>query len=256
MRRRAKQNWYETPRYYDIVFDPDTAEEADFLEATLRKHGRGRGNRVLEPACGTGRLVAELARRGYDVVGFDDSPSMLAYAKRRVRHLSVQLLRARLEEFRVLGRFDLAYCLFGSFKYLLTDRDARRHLQIVARLLRRGGIYVLGLHLTDYADTSCTRERWVGERRGTRVVCNIQGWPADAMTRRERVRSRLVVEQNGIRKRIESEWEFRTYDLRQLRRLLRSAKELEHVGTYDFHMTDEVEFRERLSDCILVLRRR
>ena len=26
-------DWYDTPRYYDLVFDVDTLEQADFLEA-------------------------------------------------------------------------------------------------------------------------------------------------------------------------------------------------------------------------------
>ncbi len=182
---------------------------------------------------------------------------MLSYAKRRVRRLSAQLLRAQLEQFNVPGRFDLAHCLVGTFKYLLTEHDARRHLKSVAGALRSGGIYVLGLHLTDYASTSRTRERWVGERRGTRVVCNIQGWPPDRRKRLERVRSRLEIQEKRTRRRIESNWLFRTYDARQMRRLLRSVPALEHVATYDFwyDIAAERELSEDLSDCVLILRR-
>jgi ubiquinone/menaquinone biosynthesis C-methylase UbiE len=38
--------------------------------------------RVLDVGCGTGKLVAELARRGADVGGVDPSPEMLAVARR------------------------------------------------------------------------------------------------------------------------------------------------------------------------------
>ena len=133
------RDWYETPRYYDIVFDRGTAEEVDFLETALREHGPRNGWRVLEPACGTGRLSVEFARRGYDVTGFDDSPSMLAYAKRRSRNLPVRLFRDQLERFRVPGRFDLVHCLLGSFKYLLTERgqEDQRYAKMYHRPLAR-----------------------------------------------------------------------------------------------------------------------
>ena len=183
---------------------------------------------------------------------------MLAYAKRRIRHLSAQLSRGQLEQFNVRGFFDLAHCLVGTFKYLLTERDARQHLESVVRALRPGGIYVLGLHLTDYEITSRTRERWVGERRGTRVVCNIQVWPSDRRKRLERVRCRLHIQEKQIQKRIESHWMFRTYDARQLRRILRFVPVLEHVATCDFwyDITSARELDDCVSDCVLILRRK
>ena len=55
----AQIDWYDTPLYYDIIFDADTVEETDFLETIFDRHGNGNGkNRsVLELACGSGRLI-------------------------------------------------------------------------------------------------------------------------------------------------------------------------------------------------------
>jgi len=252
-------DWYETPLYYDIIFDADTPLEADFLEVMRERHGRTHGRRVLEPACGSGRLVAELAQRGYRVTGFDASPAMLDFARRRLhrRELAARLVEARLEDFDLGGGFDLAHCLVSTFKYLLDEASARSHLEHVARALKPGGIYVLGLHLTDYADRSRNRERWVGSRRGVHVVCNIQGWPADRRKRTERVRSRLVVTRRGVEQRCETHWVFRTYDAAQLRRLLRSVPALEHVATYDFTYDPAAPRRlhDDQLDCMLILRR-
>ncbi len=267
----ATLDWYDSPRYYDIVFDVDTRREADFLEALYARHavlprgargkrsGKRRG-RVLEPACGSGRLVVELARRGWSVSGSDLSAPMLAYARERLREagLSARLARADMADFRVRERFDLAHCLVSTFKYLLSEEDARSHLDCVARALRPGGIYVLGFHLSDYADRGCTRERWVGVRGGTHVVCNIQGWPADRARRLETVRSRLLVHENGRDLRSETTWQFRTYDARQVRGLLASVPALEHLATYDFtyDLAATRELDDRQLDMILVLRRR
>ena len=79
-------DWYETPRYYDIVYDGDSAAEVQFLVDVYAAHGagsrgggaHGRGGRarrtrprVLEPACGTGRYLRVLASRGHRAIGFD-----------------------------------------------------------------------------------------------------------------------------------------------------------------------------------------
>ena len=42
---------------------------------------------VLDLACGTGRLLVPLLRDGYQVVGLDRSPEMLAAAARKVARL-------------------------------------------------------------------------------------------------------------------------------------------------------------------------
>ena len=76
-------DWYDEPEAYDIVFDADTRAEARFLLEMLERHGprstRAR-RRILEPACGSGRLVSALARLGHDVTGFDRNEAMLTYA--------------------------------------------------------------------------------------------------------------------------------------------------------------------------------
>lgn len=256
-------DWYETPRYYELVFGTTTEREAEFLERAFELHASGRarrGRRALEPACGSGRLVEALARRGWAVTGFDASRAMLDYAAKRLRRarLEAKLVEARLESFALRGRFELAHCLVSTFKYLVTERDAREHLRRVAAALVPGGIYVLGFHLSEYGLDARSRERWVARRGATQVVCNIQSWPPDRRTRLERVRSRLVVRERGEELRTETNWDFRTYDEREAKRLLRSVPELEHVATYGFeHDADRpLPFDGERLDVVLVLRRR
>lgn len=258
-------DWYDTPQWYDAIFDVDTEREADFLEGAVELYGRSRETpraprRAFEPACGSGRLVSELARRGWRVQGSDLSQPMLDYARERLR---AEGLRARLEcadmtTSRARGSVDLAHCLVSTFKYLLTERAATSHLRSVAASLAPGGIYCLGLHLTDYAKTSKTRERWVAEKDGAEVVCNIQGWPADRKARLEQVRSRLSISDGERRRQTETVWHFRTYDVRQLRALLARVPELEHVATHSFFydLDETVELTPDRYDALLILRRR
>ena len=197
-----QRDWYDTPLYYDIIFDADTPKEGAFLDALHERYGRGgKSRQMLEPACGSGRLVLEMARRGWKVSGFDGNARMLEFAEERLMH---QGLKARLwddwmQSFELprVQTFDFAHCLVSTFKYLLTEKDAVACLQRVAAVLKPGGIFALGVHLTDYANTSEDHERWVAERDGIHVTCNTHTWPADRRKRLEDIRTRLTIRDNG-----------------------------------------------------------
>ncbi|MEL6431702.1 MAG: class I SAM-dependent methyltransferase [Planctomycetota bacterium] len=255
--------WYESPRYYDAVFDVDTNVEADFLEAVFERHAdrspRAR-RRSLEPACGSGRLLAALAERGWNVHGFDLEPEMVRYSRERLRSagLSGTAVRGDMADFRARGSFDLAHCLVSTFKYLLREEDARAHLACIARALRPGGVYALGFHLSDYAAGLGDRESWSVKSKGLSVRCTITSDAPDRRTRTERVESRLRLDEDGSRRELVTRWRFRTYDAAQVKRLLRSVPELEHVATYDFHyeVDEPQEFGDHQCDTLLVLKRR
>src|SRR5260370_8156829 len=78
------ENCYDYPPYYDVALPAYTKREADFIEAACRKYCPFDAPRFLEPACGAGRLITELAARGYDVPAFDLSPPALASLRRRL----------------------------------------------------------------------------------------------------------------------------------------------------------------------------
>src|ERR1700745_2239903 len=76
-------NCYDYPQYYDIAFQAYTQREADFIEAACRKYCSFDVRQLLEPACGSGRLVTELAARGYQMTGFDLTQPAVSYLRRR-----------------------------------------------------------------------------------------------------------------------------------------------------------------------------
>jgi SAM-dependent methyltransferase len=257
MERRS--DWYTHPKYYEAIFGTDTVKEMDFLLAVNRRHGTG-GSLLLEPACGAGRLVAEAARRGFDVVGYDISQPMLEHARRRLspaRRRHVRLFQSRMESFsapELEGRVDLAFNLVSTFRYLDSEAAARAHLEGTRRLLKPEGLYVLGFHLTDYARTTPERERWVGQVGRETVICNTREGLPDRRRRRSPMRNRLRISGAGKDLLIETEWFFRTYDLAQARRLFRAAG-LRIQAMYDFDYSLDTPVRRGSSrlDRIFVL---
>lgn len=258
-----QRDWYDTPLYYDIVFDDGTVQEANFLEAASAKYA-GKGSRLLEPACGSGRLALEMARRGWEVSGFDGNAHMIEFARQRLTAagLKARLWEDWLQSFAVpagvKGGFDLAHCLVSTFKYLHSEKDAVACLQRVATALRPGGLFFLGLHLTDYTVGKTEHERWVARRGPIEVICNTHTWPADRKTRLEPLRTRLKITDAGRTHTQETRWQFRTYNAAQLRALLRKVPEFEFVECYDFtyDLTAPRKLDDSYADVLLVLRRR
>ncbi|MBB6429369.1 class I SAM-dependent methyltransferase [Algisphaera agarilytica] len=267
-------DWYETPIYYDIIFDVDTEKEARFLEQCHELHATPRADpkdgapgslSVLEPACGSGRLMAELAGRGHHVAGVDLSAGMLDFARKRFKQDCVtgELLEAPMQDFdfQHAGPFDLAHILVSSFKYLQNGDDAAACLNCVCDHLRVGGVFVLGLHTTEPGQTERVLERWRAQRDHLDVVCTIRSDPPDYRKRTEAMRSRIVARDlkrpADEPKRYESNWTFRTYSPGQLRSLLRKAPRFKHLATYTFH--HDIHERTRLDGddlgVVLVLRR-
>lgn len=65
--------------YDEFTTDVGYSAWADYIEAHFRRRGLP-GKTVLDLACGTGSLTRELAQRGYEMIGVDLSPEMLAEA--------------------------------------------------------------------------------------------------------------------------------------------------------------------------------
>ena len=257
---RVLRDWYDTPLYYDIIFDQDTGKEAAFLEALAVKHGdavSGQALRILEPACGSGRLIAELAKRGHQVSGFDLNEHMLEYTRDRLKpqDLKAILWQGRMEDFALPSSqsFDLAHCLVSTFKYVLEEDGAVSHLQRIASALRPGSLYVLGVHLTDYTNEREHHERWVGERDGVHVVCNTHTWPPDRKARREVLR--ITRDDNTTVQ--ETRWDFRTYDAAEMKGLLAKVPAFACVACYDFtyDISSPRELDDSYEDIVLVLRK-
>jgi SAM-dependent methyltransferase len=256
----AGPNWYDHPAYYDLAFRSETLPEADFIEAACRKYCPFAVRRLLEPACGTGRLVAELAARGYRLTGFDLSGPALAYLRRRLarRGLGGTIFAADMADFTLAEPVDAAYNTFDGFRHLLDERSARRHLECVADSLRPGGIYILGFHLLppDAAE-ECT-ERWTAQHGHTHLTVTLRVLSSDRRRRVEKLRVSMLLRRGGKQSRFRDEFSLRMYTAGQFRRLLAAVPALELCDVYDFwyEIDHPLRLSDQLSDTVFILRRR
>jgi SAM-dependent methyltransferase len=124
--------------------------EADLVDALLREHG---GRRVLDAGCGTGRVAIELAARGYDVVGVDLDPGMLASARRKAPDLAWhEADLARLDEVPGLAGaaagagFDLVVMAGNVMIFVAPGTEATVLATLRAQLVP-GGLLVAGFQI-------------------------------------------------------------------------------------------------------------
>jgi SAM-dependent methyltransferase len=170
------------------------------------------------------------------------------------------VFEADMAEFSVSKRatFDAAFCTVNTFRHLLTEESARRHLECIAESLRPGGIYVLGLHLLPSDAAEEDGERWSEQQGKTKVTVTLRVLSTDRRRRVERLRVSLLARVGAKEIRLRDEFSFRMYTLAQFRRLLRSVPSLELCGVYDFwyDINEPQPLNNDSADTVFVLRKK
>ena len=87
----VNDNIYNYPKYYDLVYGSDWKAEFNFLSDCIDEYCRTKSPRLLEPACGTGRLVYRFAKAGFDICGLDLNEKAIKLYKDSVTIYSCKL---------------------------------------------------------------------------------------------------------------------------------------------------------------------
>jgi hypothetical protein len=193
------------------------------------------------------------------MTGLDVSQPSLEFLRRRLlrRGFRARILAADMADFRLSTAVDAAYCTFDSFRHLLSEETARRHLQCVAASLRQGGIYILGLHLLPPDASEECIERWTERSGGTQVTVTLRVLDTDRRRRIERLRVSLLVRDNSGTKRVRDEFPFRIYTAAQFRRLLAGVPSLQLCDVYDFwyEIDHPLKLDNAMSDTVFILKK-
>ena len=129
---------------YDLFMDNvDYEGWADCLEKHLKEEGIEDGL-VLELGCGTGTMTGLLARRGYDMIGVDNSEEMLAEAmeKKVEDGLDILYLLQDMQEFELYGTVRAAVSVCDSLNYITEKEELLQVFRLVNNYLDPGGIFL------------------------------------------------------------------------------------------------------------------
>lgn len=250
---------YDYPKYYDVLFGSDWKAEYDFLRGCFAHYAERPVKRLLEPACGTGRLLFRFAQDGYEVAGIDLNPKAVEYCKRRLQRVSAagQVWVGNMADFHVKRKFDAAFNTINSFRHLPDDKSALDHLRCMHQVLAKGGVYILGFHLTPNRPPRCTEESWTARRGHLQVNSWMKTIKLDRQQRKETVYFQFDVFTPRRFLRIIDEFTFHTFTWVQFRRLLQRAGGWQVVATYDFsyQLDEPIIVDDYTEDVVYVLRR-
>jgi len=134
--------------FYDrLTQDVHYRDIADYYEMLFRRAGLSI-HTVLDLACGTGSMTWEMAGRGYEMIGTDQSVEMLDEAQKKAEGQAVSIaplwLCQSMERLDLYGTVDAAICCLDGMNYAepATLREIFRRLLL---FLEPGGILIFDI---------------------------------------------------------------------------------------------------------------
>ncbi len=140
---RGCREHYDDAALYDHEYRR-RRQDVSFYRQLARELLGGPG-RILELACGSGRVTSALLRDGHEVVGLDLSAAMLERAEARIARLGrsarsrATLVQGDVRDFALGARFPLVIMAFNSFEHLYTRVEVAACLARIRAHLDDGG---------------------------------------------------------------------------------------------------------------------
>ena len=146
-----KDSYYLDARFAETYDDEVRLQDDIPFYVELAREAAAAGQRVLELACGTGRVTIPIARTGVSVVGLDRSPAMLEVARRKPGAEQVRWTEGDMSNFALGELFGLVIIPCRSFLLLLTVAEQKACLARVHEHLVAGGRLALNFFNPDLA---------------------------------------------------------------------------------------------------------
>lgn len=135
--------------YYDtLTADVDYGAWADYYQRFFDKSALPI-HTVLDLACGTGTLTCLMAERGYEMIGIDLSPEMLAEAAEKAQGVLGEkpiFLNQSMSELDLYGTIDACICCLDSVNYVTDPKELRKAFQRVHLFLMAGGLFLFDIN--------------------------------------------------------------------------------------------------------------
>jgi SAM-dependent methyltransferase len=170
--------------YEDILPDSRSDTDAEFITRLLEIEP---GMRVLDLACGHGRIANRLAARGCVVTGLDATALFLDLARRdaAARGVTVDYVAGDMRDLPWRDRFDRVVLWFTAFGYFDDDGN-RRVLAEMAKALRPGGRLVIDMNNHDWLVRTLRPDR-VFQRGGDLMIDRSELHPLSGRIHTERI---------------------------------------------------------------------
>lgn len=252
---------YRHPLYYEIAFSFfNSKQQVDCFEEIIAKFSKAKVKRFLDIACGPSLQLREIAKRGYEAVGLDSSPEMLAYLRQKAKEegIKVETVKADMCNFRLKKKAGFAFIMMGSLGFK-SNEQFLKHLNCVANALKRGSLYFIQNMAIDW--TQDAEQSWTMEKDGVTVKTTFS-------TRWKNLRNqiyteRIVMEVNahGQQLTFEQKEDLKFIFPQEFKTLIKLNGKFEFLGWWEgtestWHLDKPLEKAEKPSNMNMVLLRK
>lgn len=164
---------------YDEFMDETPYDEwAERIDKLIQKYGVSRKERnaqdvldseknlVVDLGCGTGTLTELLYQKGYDMIGVDNSESMLgiAMAKKAENGNEILYLLQDMRELELYSTVGTIVSVCDSVNYILEEEELLEVFSLVNNYLYPGGVFVFDFN-TEYKYREVIGDSTIAENR-------------------------------------------------------------------------------------------
>ncbi len=133
--------------YDRLTNDIPYASVLAFYDQILAHYGLAPQS-ALDLACGTGSMALLMARRGWSVLGCDQSEQMLTQAYEKAMDLDnpPYFIRQRMQRLRLPQPVDLVVCCLDGINYVTRPQDVQQTFRRVFEALSPGGVFIFDIN--------------------------------------------------------------------------------------------------------------
>ncbi len=139
--------------FYDLEPHKDTEACLEFYMQYAQK---AKGP-ILEPMCGTGRLLIPILQAGFAIEGFDASLHMLDAFKKKIQG-NAPVWQQFVQDFNNEKLYNLIFIPYSSWGLIADYQESKKGLATMYRHLAQGGTFILEIDTTISIPTTC--EMW------------------------------------------------------------------------------------------------
>ena len=134
--------------YYDsLTSNVSYDETAKYVADILDENGIKKGI-LLDLACGTGTMSVQMAKRGYEVIGIDNSPEMLNEAREKAYEAEKDILFLCQDMCNIdlYGTVECTICLLDSLNHLESEEELLAAFKGVSLFTVPGGLFIFDVN--------------------------------------------------------------------------------------------------------------
>jgi len=165
------QEWFNSEEYLNVYRHRNEEDAEKILNLILNVTNLKKHSYILDAACGAGRHSIFLSSKGYKIIGFDLSKTLLRRAKKDAskKNINLNLFCADIRNVYFRRKFDLVLNLFTSFGYFNTDKENFSFAENIFDSMNFDAVYVFDYLNKEFLLNNLVHEsiKEIGEQRIT-----------------------------------------------------------------------------------------